>query len=303
MMTAYDPWVNALRSTIACFAAGIAGADAVTVLPHDHLRGDAATELGRRIARNTQSVLLMESHLAEVIDPAGGSWFVERYTDQLAEAAWAWLQEIEAAGGFEAAGDLIARRLADTRTARQLDIDTRRAPLTGLSEFPNIDEPVPPPVAGGSDDGPLAPHRWSEDLEALRRRVDGQPTRPAVFLATIGPAAVFTPRVTFAKNFFEVAGLATVNGPVTDDPAEIADAFTASGTTVACLCSSDPVYGEQGVAVAAALREAGATAVYVAGRPKAVLDQLAAAGADRTIQVGADVRATLTELLGLLEVP
>ena len=103
MMTAYDPWVNALRSTVACFAAGIAGADAITVLPHDHLRGDAATELGRRIGRNTQSILLEESHLDEVIDPAGGSWFVERYTGELAGAAWAFTQEIEAAGGFTAA--------------------------------------------------------------------------------------------------------------------------------------------------------------------------------------------------------
>ena len=100
MMTAYDPWVNTLRSTVACFAAGIAGADAVTVLPHDHVRGDAATELGRRIGRNTQSILLEESHLDEVLDPAGGSWFVESYTDQLADAAWALVQEIEAAGGF-----------------------------------------------------------------------------------------------------------------------------------------------------------------------------------------------------------
>ena len=89
MMTAYDPWVNVLRSTVACFAAGIAGADAITVLPHDHVRGAEATELGRRIARNTQSILLEESHLADVVDPAGGSWYVERYTDQLADAAWA----------------------------------------------------------------------------------------------------------------------------------------------------------------------------------------------------------------------
>ena len=87
MMTRYDPWVNALRSTVACFAAGVAGADAVTVLPHDDLLG--AGELGRRVARNTQSILVAESHLAEVVDPAGGSWYVERFTDQLAEAAWA----------------------------------------------------------------------------------------------------------------------------------------------------------------------------------------------------------------------
>jgi methylmalonyl-CoA mutase len=311
MMTAYDPWVNALRSTVACFAAGIAGADAVTVLPHDDLRGDAATELGRRIGRNTQSILLEESHLAEVLDPAGGSWFVERYTEQLADAAWAWVQEIEAAGGFRAAiaSGLVADAIAATRAARQRDVDVRHAPLTGLSEFPNVDEPIPPAVAGaGAADGtrPLAPHRWSQDFEALRRRVDAVAAagaRPAVFLATIGPAAVFIPRVTFAKNFFEVAGLATVSGPVTDDPDTIAEAFRTSGTTVACICSSDPVYGEQAVPVARALLGAGAAAVYVAGRPRAALADLAAIGVERTIHVGADVRATLAELLGLLEVP
>lgn len=307
MMTAYDPWVNALRSTIACFGAGIAGADAVTVLPHDHLLGADATELGRRIGRNTQSILLRESNLAEVIDPAGGSWYVERYTDELAAAAWAWVGEIESAGGFQAAlaSGLVAERIAATRAARQRDVDTRKRPLTGLTEFPNIAEPVPPLTAADVD-GPLAPHRWSEDFEALRRRVDlvaAAGTRPSVFLATIGSAATFTARVTFAKNFFEVGGVDTVTGPVSDDPAEIAAAFTASGSTVACLCSSDPVYGEQGVAVAAALTAAGAISVYVAGRPKAVLDQLAAAGATRTIAMGADVRATLTDLLDLLQVP
>jgi methylmalonyl-CoA mutase len=308
MLTAYDPWVNALRSTIACFAAGIAGADAVTVLPHDHLRGDAATALGRRIGRNTQSILLEESHLNEVLDPAGGSWFVESYTDQLADAGWAVVQEIEAAGGFRAAAasGLITERIAATRDARQRDVDTRRAPLTGLSEFPNVDEPALPSGPTDVGAGPLAPHRWSEDFEALRRRVDAVAAggaRPAIFLATIGAAAVFTPRVTFAKNFFEVAGLATVAGPVSDVPAAIAEAFRASGATVACLCSSDPVYGEQAVPVAQALLDAGAVAVYVAGRPKAALADLAAIGVERTIHVGADVRATLAELLGLLEVP
>jgi methylmalonyl-CoA mutase len=288
MMTAYDPWVNALRSTLACFAAGIAGADAVTVLAHDALRGADATELGRRVARNTQSILLLESHLDDVIDPAGGSWYVERFTDQLADAAWAWCQEIELAGGFRAAGALIAERIAATRTARQRDIDTRRAPLTGLSAFPNVTEPAPPPVP--STDG----HRWSEGFEALRRRVDAVTPRPSVFLATIGPAAVFTPRVTFARNVFKIAGLSTLSGPVTDDPAEIAAALAASGATVACLCSSDTVYADLGAAVAEALRAAGAT-VYVAGRPRG-LDA-------RPIYASCDVRATLAELLDLMQVP
>jgi methylmalonyl-CoA mutase len=290
MMTAYDPWVNALRSTVACFAAGVAGADAVTVLPHDVLRGPAATELGRRVARNTQSILLLESHLDDVIDPAGGSWYVERFTDELADAAWAWCQEIEAAGGFGAAGSLVAERIAATRAARRHDVDTRRAPLTGLTEFPNINETTPPPVVAA--DG----HRWSDDFEALRRRVDAVTPRPSVFLATIGPASVFTPRVTFARNLFEIAGLLTAQGPVTDDPAEIAAAFAASGAAVACLCSSDAVYGERGAAVADALRSAGGRAVYIAGRPKGMPDM-------PTIHAGMDVRAALTELLDLLQVP
>ena len=123
MVTRYDPWVNALRSTVACFAAGVAGADAVTVLPHDGLLD--AGELGRRVARNTQSILVAESHLAEVVDPAGGSWYVERFTDDLAEAAWSWLQEIERAGGFRRAVDagLVAERIAATAVARQRDVD------------------------------------------------------------------------------------------------------------------------------------------------------------------------------------
>ena len=300
--------MNLLRSTIACFAAGIAGADAITVLPHDFVRGDAATELGRRIGRNTQSILLEESHLDEVIDPAGGSWFVESFTDQLADAAWAVVQEIEAAGGFRsaAASGLLAERIAAT---------PRRPPARHRHPHGPADrgERVPQHQRAG----PVSCHRWTRrtagpaPLERglrgpappCRRRRPRPATARAVFLATIGPAAVFTPRITFARNFFEVAGLATTTGPVTDDPDEIADAFRTSGATVACLCSSDPVYGEQAVPVAQALLDAGAAAVYVAGRPKAALADLAAIGVERTIHVGADVRATLAELLDLLEVP
>ncbi|MET0324029.1 MAG: methylmalonyl-CoA mutase family protein [Ilumatobacteraceae bacterium] len=295
MMTSYDPWVNTLRSTVACFAAGIAGADAVTVLPHDHLRGGEATELGRRIGRNTQSILMRESHLAEVVDPAGGSWYVERFTDELADAAWRWFQELEAAGGLLAAAEagLVAEQLETTRLARQRDVDTRKAPLTGLTEFPNIAEPPP------AGDSGLAPNRWSAGFEALRRRVDasvaGGNARPTIFLATIGTAATFTPRLSFARNVFEVGGVATIAGPPTDDPSTIADAFRTSGATVACLCSSDAVYADHAADVAAALEAAGAHAVYIAGKPQA--------GIERAVYVGVDVRATLTELLDLLQVP
>ncbi|MET0145272.1 MAG: methylmalonyl-CoA mutase family protein [Ilumatobacteraceae bacterium] len=295
MMTAYDPWVNALRSTVACFAAGVAGADAVTVLPHDQLRGDEATELGRRVGRNTQSILLRESHLGTVIDPAGGSWYVERLTDELADAAWACFQQIEEAGGLlaAAAAGIVAEQLGATRSAREHDIDTRAAPLTGVTEFPNIDEPSP------SDTAVATPGRWASKIEELRRRVDrattARGTRPAVFLATIGSPASFTPRYTFAKNLLEVGGLATIAGPVTDDPAEIAHAFTTVGATVACLCSSDAVYAEKAADVAKALDVAAAEVVYIAGKPQA--------GIERSLAMGSDVHEILADLLDRLQVP
>ncbi|WP_049577352.1 methylmalonyl-CoA mutase family protein, partial [Nonomuraea sp. SBT364] len=125
MMTARDPWVNMLRTTVACFAAGIGGADAVTVQPFDAAVG-APDAFSRRIARNTQALLLEEAGAGRVADPAGGSWYVERRTADLAERAWAWFQEIEAAGGVLAAGALVSRRVAATRARRAADIAHRR---------------------------------------------------------------------------------------------------------------------------------------------------------------------------------
>ncbi|MEC4021167.1 methylmalonyl-CoA mutase family protein, partial [Streptomyces sp. H27-D2] len=157
MMSSRDPWVNMLRTTVACLGAGVGGADAVTVLPFDAALG-LPDAFARRIARNTSSILIEESHLARVIDPAGGSWYVERLTDELAQAGWAWFQEIERSGGQAAAlrSGLIAERLASTWASRSEDLAHRREPITGVSEFPNLAErrverePFPAaPAAGG----------------------------------------------------------------------------------------------------------------------------------------------------------
>jgi methylmalonyl-CoA mutase len=104
MTTKHDPWVNLLRTTVACFAAGVGGADVVTVQPFDAALG-LPDAFSRRIARNTQSLLVEEGHLARVLDPAGGSWYVESLTESLAQAAWEWFTEIERAGGLAAALD------------------------------------------------------------------------------------------------------------------------------------------------------------------------------------------------------
>lgn len=308
MMTRYDPAVNMLRTTVACFAAGVAGADAVTVLPYDELLSDAGSARGRRLARNTQSVLAMESHIARVIDPAGGSWYVERRTDDVAEAAWACFQEIESAGGFRAAVEagIVNERIADVRHVRQRDIDHRRFALTGVSEFPNIAETSPVPAAARqhSDDGSLPRHRWAERFEEIRERVDiiatsGQ--RPSVMLATLGSPEAYTARAMFAKNFFEVAGIETRPGPVTSDVPEIVAAFDTRPSRVVCICSSDAVYADHGAPLAHALAAAGATRVYLAGNPRDHLDALTEAGVTHTIIAGFDVRAALADLVGHLE--
>lgn len=308
--TRYDAAVNMLRGTVACFAAGVAGADAITVRPYDHHTSPTGSELGRRLARNTQLLLSMESHIARVIDPAGGSWYVEQLTADLAAAAWDVFQEVEAAGGFRAAvaAGIVNERIATVRDRRRADVNRRRAAITGLTEFPNIDEVVPlafDSPAGTPADGSLVWHRWTEDVETLRQRVDvaaAAGVRPAVFLATIGTPATFTARATFAKNFFEVVGIATRFGPVTGDASEIAAAFTADGATVACVCSSDDVYRERGTSVAEALAGAGASRVYLAGNPKNLLAALTEAGVTQTISAGADVVATLTDLAAHLGV-
>ncbi|MEU1812626.1 methylmalonyl-CoA mutase family protein [Micromonospora aurantiaca (nom. illeg.)] len=274
MMTARDPWVNMLRTTLACFAAGVGGADAVTVQPFDACLG-LPDGFARRIARNTHSLLLEEANVGRVVDPAGGSWYVERYTEELARAAWEWFTEIERAGGMGAAlsSGLVADRLAATWRRRVENLAHRRDPLTGVSEFPNLAErlPVRPP-APAAPAGGLPRHRYAEAYESLRDRADAQAVntgiRPTVFLATLGPPAVHNARAGFAANLFAAGGIATARPPAgDDDPARLAAEFTASGASVACLCSSDRTYAQSAEPVARALSDAGAVRVWLAGPP------------------------------------
>ncbi|GAA2894288.1 MULTISPECIES: methylmalonyl-CoA mutase family protein [Streptomyces] len=263
MMTRRDPWVNMLRTTIATLAAGAGGADSVTVLPFDHALG-LPDAFARRIARNTSTILIEESHLSRVIDPAGGSWYVERLTDELAHAGWEFFRRIERLGGQAAAlrsGDL-GQDLADTWAARSGKLARRREPITGVSEFPHIAEkpvvrePAPEPRSGG-----LPRVRRDEAYEALRARSDAHlaatGSRPRIFLAAIGPAAAHTARLTFASNLFQAGGIE----PVTEGT------FEESGASEAVLCSSDALYEERAEAVAGQLKAAGAAQVFLAGRP------------------------------------
>jgi methylmalonyl-CoA mutase len=291
MLTRRDPWVNMLRTTIGCFAAAVGGADAITVLPFDSAIG-RSDDFARRIARNTQSILHDESSLARVIDAAGGSWFVESLTDEIAEKAWDVFTRIEQAGGALAALDsgAIGELLAQTQARRADDVAHRRAPITGVSEFAFVDEapverdPLPAPAPG------LLPRvRYAQDFEVLRDRADAAAQRPRVFLATLGPFAAHSARAGFAANLFQAAGVECVTGPV--------EQFAAAGTPVACLCSSDRFYEAEAEPAAQALRAAGAQQLWLAGKADV-------AGVDGTVFAGCDALAVLRstfETLGVAE--
>ncbi|MEV6024704.1 methylmalonyl-CoA mutase family protein [Streptomyces sp. NPDC052036] len=287
MMTRRDPWVNMLRTTVATLAAGVGGADAVTVLPFDHALG-LPDAFARRIARNTSAILIEESHLSRVIDPAGGSWYVERLTADLAHAAWEFFQEIERAGGQAAAlrSGLIRERLAETWSVRSAKLAERREPVTGVSEFPHLAEkPVVRAAAPEPPSGGLPRVRRDEAFEALRARSDAHlaatGARPRVFLAALGPAAAHTARLAFAANLFQAGGIE----PVTEGT------FEESGAREACLCSSDTVYEERAEATAEELRAAGARQVFLAGRPGSY------AGVDTYVFAGCDAVAVLSATL------
>ncbi|MEU7064337.1 methylmalonyl-CoA mutase family protein [Streptomyces sp. NPDC046161] len=304
MMTRRDPWVNMLRTTVACMAAGVAGADAVTVLPFDHELG-LPDAFARRIARNTSTILLEESYLSRVIDPAGGSYYVEQLTDELAHAAWAFFQTVEKAGGQAAAlrSGLVAERLAATWAERSEKLAKRREPITGVSEFPLLSEkPVVREPAPAGPTGGLPRVRRDEAYEALRARSDAHlaatGARPRIFLAALGPAAAHTARATFAANLFQAGGVEPVHDPVSVGPETAAAAYAASGADgMAVLCSSDALYEEQAAAVAAALRSAGATTVFLAGKPGTAQDAV-----DEYVFAGCDAVAVLSSVLDRMKV-
>jgi methylmalonyl-CoA mutase len=272
MFTRRDPYVNLLRGTIAGFAAGVGGADAVTVAPFDDAVG-AATPFSRRVARNTQALLIQEAHLARVVDPAGGGWLVESLTDALARAGWAFFQEIEAAGGAVVALDsgLLAARVKAVRVAREKAVATRRTPITGVSEFPDLAEkPVERAPRPAAPNGGLPVYRPAAPFEAYRDRSDAvvaaTGARPTAFLATLGPLAGYSTRASFARNLLAAGGIDAVEAGPTESAEAVAAAWEQSRVPVAVLCSSDALYAERGEATAAALRAAGARRILVAGR-------------------------------------
>jgi methylmalonyl-CoA mutase len=328
MLTRYDAWVNMLRGTAACFAAATGGADVITVRAFNE-SFSVPEELGRRIARNTQIMAMEESGLGRVADPSGGAWFSETLSEDLAKAAWKEFQNIESEGGLVEsliAGKLQAR-VGEKYTALMKDIGRRKVPITGVSEFPLLDEIAAPvahvqsPTPGdGIDPAPLktlipdfaenpgddtlaAPLQWislAEPFETLRDRCEAHLAstgkRPSIFLATLGPLSEHTARADFARNFFAAGGIEAKTAPVPPkDAAELAAAYRASGCQIAILCGADKRYSDDAAPAATALKEAGVVALWLAGK-------FEADGIDRHIFMGCDLVHELTVALAELGV-
>ena len=276
MMTQRDPWVNMLRSTLAAFGAGVGGADTILVFPFDvAIPGGfpgTARSFARRIARNTQLLLLEESHVGRVLDPAGGSWFVEDLTKQLAEQAWQHFQAIEAHGGFVHARDYVGDQIAEMAARRTDDVAHRRTAITGVNEFPNLGEPPLPQNESPGGHGNV--QRYAAEFEALRDRSDvylaRTGSRPRALLLPLGPLAEHNIRTTFAANLLASGGVEAIN-PGTVDAAGVASVVADSGSpTVAVICGTDKRYQDDAADIVAAARSAGVSRVYLAGPEKAV---------------------------------
>lgn len=319
MLTRHDVHVNLLRNTIAAFAAGLGGADSIEVLPFTDALG-LATGAARRLARNTSLILMDESNVHRMVDPAAGAGGIEALTDSLAEKAWSLLSALESQAGAAGKGlpaalenGFVAEMLRDAQDARTRLLATRRQPLTGVSEFPDLGEVTPAvlavPTPHVHPDGAWASDRLAAPYERLRDRAEAMAVPPRIFLANLGRVADFTARAMFARSFFEAGGIACPgnDGFAGADGATDLDAlvmaFKASGAQLACLASSDEVYhglvGDKSLAVAVAhrLKAAGAKQIWLAGRPGEHEAALRAAGIGGFSYVGCDVLASLASAL------
>jgi methylmalonyl-CoA mutase len=314
MTTRRDPWNNILRGTLAALSAGVGGADAVTVLPFDAALG-LPDALARRVARNTSALLIEEAHVARVIDPAGGSWYVESLTEALAQSAWAWFQEIERAGGMRAAlvDGLVAERIAASRERRMARVAHREDAVTGVSAFPlrgeRLLERFPDPASTVRQDPgqhALPRVRWAQWHEELRDRADAfaeatgsPPTVPVRTVGGVRGAAARAGELTalLAPVGVEVTVLTQNHGvplaaSAPQDPAP-------ASPSVAAVCCADDAATEDIAAAVADLRAGGAARVVLVAGP----DVEGSLGVDDVVDASTDALAFGRGVLDDLGVP
>lgn len=309
--TIYDPYVNMLRTTTEAFSAIVGGVDSLQTNPFDETFG-APDEFSRRAARNTQIVLEEESHLDRMIDPAGGSYYVETLTHEVAQNAWNLFLETEKMGGMFAAlqNEFPQTQIRTTAEKREKDLAKRKTVMVGTNFSANAKEKILKPVNRREIQPlpavisikPLRLHRAAEIFEELRNaagKFEAETgAKPKLFLAAMGPVRQHKARADFSQGFFEVGGFDVIYPPGFDTPEAAVDAALESGARVVTICSTDETYPELVPPITKALKEkAPGIVVVLAGFPKDQVDAHKEAGVDEFIYLGADARLILANLL------
>ena len=305
--TLYDAHVNLLRSQTESMSAALAGVDSITVTPFD-APFKTPDEFSERIARNQQHLLKEESHLDKVIDPAGGSYYVETLTVAIAKEAWKLFLDVEEKGGFLACcndGE-VQKAVRESAEKRHTDVAKRKEILLGTNQYPNINEmaadkivelqgSVPCTCNGGNgceNEGGLPTKRASSDFEDLRLATEAAAKRPKVFMLTIGNLAMRLARAQFSGNFFGCAGYEIIDNLGFNSVEEGVDAALEKGADIVVLCSSDDEYAEYAPAAFKYLD--GRAEFVVAGAP-ACMDDLKALGINDYVHVRCNVLETLRD--------
>ncbi|MCH5221736.1 MAG: methylmalonyl-CoA mutase small subunit [Muribaculaceae bacterium] len=300
--TIYDAHVNLLRSQTETFSACVAGVDSIVVTPFDvaYKRPDAFSE---RIARNQQFLLKEESHMDKVVDPAGGSYYVEKLTVSIAEEAWKlFLATVDGENGFFGAvgNGTVQKAVNDSCDKRHSEVARRKEVLLGTNQYPNVNEKADNKIESTGcccccdEKGPnaLSMKRAATDFEELRLATEASGRRPKVFMLTIGNLAMRLARAQFSTNFFGCAGYEIIDNLGFNTIEEGVDAALAQKADVIVLCSSDDEYAE--LAPAAFKYLAGRAEFVVAGAP-ACSEELQAAGIKDFVHVRCNVLDTLRD--------
>ena len=298
--TVYDPYVNMLRGTTEAMSAAIGGVHSLEVTPFD-AAFETPTEFSKRIARNVELLLKHESHFDQVVDPAGGSYYVENLTQSIAAEAWKLFLEIEEKGGYTAAykAGWIKERIEASAAAKDKAIATRRQILLGANQYPNFTEVAPAEVTEKavervSTPGVLNPYRGAMAFEAMRLHVDRSGKQPKAFMLTAGHLAMARARAQFSCNFFACAGIRVQDNTFFKDLEEGVKAALDSKAEIVVLCSSDDCYAELAPQVKEML--GGKAILVVAGAP-ACMPELEAQGIHNFIHVKSNVLDTLHNYL------
>ena len=295
--TVYDPYVNMLRGTTEAMSATIAGVHSLEVMPFD-ASFENPTEFSKRIARNVELLLKHESHFDQVVDPAGGSYYVENLTQSIAAEAWKLFLEIEEKGGYTEAykAGLIVERIKASAAAKDKNIATRRQTLLGANQYPNFTEVAGKEITAESvtrkqaEGNVLVPYRGAMAFEEMRLQVDRSGKEPKAFMLTCGNLGMARARSQFSCNFFACAGIKVIDNTYFKSIEEGAKAALESKAQIVVVCASDDDYAEAAPKVKELL--GGKAILVVAGAP-ACAPELEAQGITNFINVKSNVLETL----------